>query len=275
MRRSGCSAIAAVLVITAVTAAFASAPAPPAAHAPAPATKAADAHAAPKAAAPAVPKSAGPTAAPSLGRTAATLALARLMGGNERFAAGRPTHPHQETAYRKELAAGQKPRAIVLSCADSRVPPEIVFDQGLGDVFVVRVAGQVLDAATVSSIEYAVEHLGAPLVVVMGHHACGAVKAALTVARGSAGSPDLERLLDGIRPGVRNLGDASAKDRLLDQAVRANVDAQLAGLLHRSALVREHAEAGKITVVPAVYKLESGRVEFWDAPIHQASATRH
>jgi carbonic anhydrase len=209
---------------------------------------------------------------PQFTRASATIALAHLMNGNERFAGGRTEHPRQGAAVRRELAAGQHPRAIVLSCADSRVPPEIVFDQGLGDLFVVRVAGNTLDAATVASIEYAVEHLEAPLIVVLGHHACGAVKAALTTEPKAAGSPDLERLLQTIGPAVRPYAAESAKSPTLDRAVRANVDASLLGLRRRSAIVRERADAGLLTLVPALYRLEDGRVEFWDAVEPQAGA---
>lgn len=167
------------------------------------------------------------------------------------------------------LAAGQKPQVVVLSCADSRVPPEIVFDQGLGDLFVVRVAGNTLDAATVASIEYAVEHLGALLVVVLGHQSCGAVQAALETPPKAAASPDLERLLAAIRPGIQQFLKGPG-DPLLDGAVRANVDASAAGLLRRSAIIRERAGSGLLTLVPAVYLIDSGRVEFWDAAATQA-----
>ncbi len=208
--------------------------------------------------------------APALSpRLAAVVTLADLIAGNGRFAKGRANHPHADGDRVRELAAGQKPRAIVLSCADSRVPPEIVFDQGLGDIFTVRVAGQVLDGSTTSSIEYAVEHLGASLIVVMGHHACGAVKAALTTAPGKAGSRDLDELLDAIRPAVRKFGAPQADDKMLDAPVRANVDAVAAGLTRRSAILRERVAREQLTILPAVYELATGTVSFWDysAPV--------
>jgi carbonic anhydrase len=141
-------------------------------------------------------------AAGGAARSSAVLSLASLIAGNERYAAGRAQHPRAAREDRQQLLAGQHPRAIVLACADSRVPPELVFDQGLGDLFVVRVAGEAVDAASVASIEYAIEHLGASLIVVLGHQSCGAVMAALTTPHGKAGSPDLDALLDEIRPGV-------------------------------------------------------------------------
>ena len=110
----------------------------------------------------------------------------RLLAGNRRFAAGRPRHPHQDPAYRESLVEAQHPIACVLGCADSRVPAELLFDQGLGDLFTVRAVGEVLDDAVVGSIEYAVEHLHAPLVVVLGHSGCGAVKAAIALTRGES-----------------------------------------------------------------------------------------
>src|SRR5207237_5372942 len=122
------------------------------------------------------------TVAPAVGKeTGAPLtpdqALSRLVAGNQRFVAHKPTHPHEDLARRHDLAGSQHPFAVVLSCSDSRLPPELVFDQGLGDLFVIRVAGNITDAAVIGSIEYAVEHLHAPLIVVLGHEKCGAVTA--------------------------------------------------------------------------------------------------
>lgn len=242
-------ALAAVIAAAGSAPAFAETP-----HAAAPA------HAAVRVASPAAHP---PVAATTNPRASAVNALAALIRGNDRFTAGKPVHPHQGAALRHELAGGQHPNVIVLSCADSRVPPELVFDQGFGDLFVVRAAGQVLDHATVASVEYAIEHLDVPLIVVLGHQACGAVKAALTVAPAAAGSDDLNFLVDAIRPGVAHAPQAS--DRLLDGAVRANVDAVVEGLLKRSAIVREHTQGGRLTVIPAIYLLKSGAVQMWDA----------
>lgn len=211
------------------------------------------------------PSAHGARSTPALSpRSAAVVTLADLIAGNGRFVRGKASHPHAGRDRLKELSVGQKPRVIVLSCADSRVPPEIVFDQGLGDIFTVRVAGQVLDGSTTSSIEYAVEHLGATLIVVMGHHGCGAVKAALTTASGKAGSRDLDELLDAIRPAVRKFGAPPADDKAFNAPVRANVDAVAAGLAKRSAIIRARVEREQLTIIPAVYELASGVVSFWD-----------
>jgi carbonic anhydrase len=196
----------------------------------------------------------------------AVTSLANLMQGNSRFVAGTLTHPHEDSGIRTALVSGQHPHAIVLSCSDSRVPPEVIFDQGLGDLFVVRAAGHVLDHATVASVEYAIEHLHAPLVLVLGHQGCGAVKTALTTAPEAAGSPDLKELVAAIRPAVAPFAAQSKSDPLMDKAVRANVEATLAALMKRSAIVRGHVAKGQLTVVPSIYELASGEVEMWDAP---------
>jgi carbonic anhydrase len=195
--------------------------------------------------------------------------LGELKAGNRRFIDGKLTHPRQDAARRKELAGGQAPSAIVLSCSDSRVPPELVFDKGLGELFTVRVAGNVVGMDAMASIEYAVEHLGARLIVVMGHESCGAVKAALTTPAGKgAGSPDLDGLVATIQG---NLGEgtdraiASADDKKLRRPVMRNVDAVAARLLSRSKVLRKRHEEGKVRIVPAVYSLETGAVEFWGA----------
>ncbi len=128
-------------------------------------------------------------------------AYANLIRGNERFITGNAKGEHRDAERRRELASVQKPFAIVLSCSDSRVPPELIFDQGLGDLFTIRVAGNVLGSAQVASIEYAVEHLGAKLILVMGHESCGAIKAALEpVSKKGSGSTDLDWLVGSIRP---------------------------------------------------------------------------
>jgi carbonic anhydrase len=190
--------------------------------------------------------------------------LAALEAGNARFVAGAAQHPAQDAAHREALTGGQKPEAIILSCSDSRVPPEIVFDRGLGELFVVRVAGNVLGVATMASIEYAVEHLGCSLIVVMGHESCGAVKTALTVAPDDAGSFDLGSLVAAIRPHVKDVKEAALADPTLAPAVKANVNG-VCGQLLRSPIVREHVERGAVKIVPALYHLGSGEVDFWDA----------
>ena len=192
-------------------------------------------------------------------------AFADLQAGNKRFMKGEPKHPDQQYALREKLVNGQRPPAIILSCSDSRVPPELVFDQGLGRVFTVRVAGNIIDPATVASIEYAVEHLDSKLIVVMGHEGCGAVKAALETPVGtSAGSRDLDTLLGAIRPNLGAERSAKGEGKTLRSAVKANVNAVAEDLMIRSKIVREHVNGGKVAIVPAVYSLESGLVDFWN-----------
>lgn len=194
-------------------------------------------------------------------------ALRLLKEGNGRTVAGAPKcEVDRGKETRKLLARGQKPHTIVLSCSDSRVPPELVFDQGLGRLFVIRVAGNVLSPPNVASIEYGVEHLGARLIVVMGHESCGAVKATLETPEGkSAGSPSLDALVASIRANLRStkLSAADREDRLLRAAVRANVDAVVKQLLVDSPLLKKLALSGEVVVVPAIYGLESGAVELW------------
>jgi carbonic anhydrase len=194
-------------------------------------------------------------------------AMKMLQDGNKRFVEGKATHAKQDVARRKELANGQKPHTIVLSCSDSRVPPELAFDQGLGELFVIRVAGNVLGAATVASIEYAVEHLGSKLIVVMGHHSCGAVKAAVAAKPGeSVGSPDLDTLVASIQPNLQITGRVPAgEEKTLATYVKQNVNGVVQDLRKRSTIVRKQLDGGKLRVVPAVYDLESGVVKFWDA----------
>jgi len=186
--------------------------------------------------------------------------LASLMEGNRRFVSGNLQHPAQTVERREELAKGQHPKAIVLSCSDSRVPPEILFDQGLGDIFVVRTAGEVAEPSAVASIEYAVEHLGANLIFVLGHTSCGAVKATLTTPEGtSAGSPNLDRLVSLIRPHVKGM-QHSPEDKRLEQPVHAHVDGVASDLLEASALLRHQVESEGVMMVKGVYDLDTGKV---------------
>jgi len=199
--------------------------------------------------------------------------LSDLKAGNQRFIDDQSQHTHQNSVRRKELIHGQKPGAIVLSCSDSRVPPEVIFDQGLGDIFTIRVAGNILGAATVASIEYAVEHLGTRLIVVMGHESCGAVSAALKTPVGkTAGSPDLDSLIstiqgnltpDGSGDGATRALASATTDKTLRQPVMRNVDAVVKSLKQRSRIVSHAIEEGKVQVVPAIYGLESGKVDFF------------
>lgn len=188
-------------------------------------------------------------------------ALSRLREGNERFRSGHLQHPDQGVSRLHEISSGQHPFAIVVSCSDSRVPPEIVFDEGLGDLFVVREAGHVADAATLGSIEYAVEHLHAHLVVVLGHENCGAVAAAADVITKNA-KPEghLVTLVDDIRPAIER--SQSGSGSLVARAVRANVDMVADNIRGSHPILFEHLAHGDVKVVGAVYDLKTGAIEW-------------
>jgi carbonic anhydrase len=207
---------------------------------------------------------AGPSSAASQDAgVAPAQALKRLEDGNRRFVAGASEECRQSEKARASLVEGQSPHTVVLSCSDSRVPPEMIFDQGLGQLFTVRVAGEVPDASAVASIEYAVEHLGARLILVLGHDSCGAVKAALAPrSKDGDGSADLDYLVGAIR-GHLKPEDAQGADKTLTAPVKRNVDAVAAELTARSAILKERLASGRIRIARGVYRLSSGRVEFW------------
>ena len=196
-----------------------------------------------------------------------TQALENLKVGNKRFVDGKPQHAVADTNKRKELASGRHSSTVVLSCSDSPVPPELVFDKGLGELFNVSVEGNVLGAATVASIEYAIEHLDAKLVVILGHESCDAVKAAISTPMGkSAGSPDLDSLISTLKPGLRDVRrDLASDDKMLRRPVMANIDAVGSRLLLRSRIVRNRVKEGKLAVVYGIYGQDSGLVDFWHA----------
>lgn len=184
--------------------------------------------------------------------------LKALLTGNERFVAGTATRPRAGYARRAELVKGQHPAAAVIGCADSRVAPELLFDQGLGDLFVVRVAGNVAEPGVVGSVEYAAEHLGTPLVVVLGHEGCGAVKSTLD---GAGEEGNLGSLVKDIRPAVASACQpASPSCDALHEGVHLNARAQAKNMLERSPLLRHLVAAGKVRVVAATYDLASGKV---------------
>ena len=190
-------------------------------------------------------------------------ALERLRDGNRRFAAG--TSNRNETdvlAHLAELQSGQTPFAIVLACSDSRVPVEMVFDQGLGDLFVIRVAGNVVAPSQVGSVEYAAAQLGTKLVVVLGHSNCGAVDATLKELRREQEhrSPNLRAIVDRIRPAIEPLIDAEGHVDL-QEAVVANVRQSVARLKNGSLILEQLIESGELTVVGAEYSIESGEVK--------------
>jgi len=191
-------------------------------------------------------------------------AMKRLRAGNERFAQGRTRHAHESADWRKHLVGEQKPIATILGCSDSRVPPELVFDQGFGDLFVIRVAGNVVAADVVGSIAYAALHLGTPLFVVMGHAECGAVTAALDAKLKKAKEPErIEALLKLIEPGLKDLDPTLPAAARLGGAVEANVRwsvRQLADL----PLAGGEVAGRRVTIVGAVYDLATGKVRFLD-----------
>ena len=181
-------------------------------------------------------------------------ALARLLAGNKRFVEGKPTRPHQDTARRAELAKGQSPIAVIMSCSDSRVPPELVFDQGLGDLFVVRLAGEVVDDDGVGSIEYAVEHLGVRFVLVLGHDRCGAVDAAL---KGST-EGHIKNLVDAIRPAVEKAKGAAGDP--VRNAVEANVRLVVEELKTSKPILAAMVAEKGLKIMGARYDVETGVV---------------
>lgn len=187
-----------------------------------------------------------------------------LQAGNQRFSSNQPKYPMQDDKTKNDVANGQKPHTIVLSCSDSRVPPELVFDQGLGQLFVVRTAGHVPDSAAIASIEYAIEHLGARLLLVMGHESCGAVKAALTTPKGqTAGSPDLDRLVQVIKPGVTDyLSTYNASDKTMRPAVQSNVAAMARLMVQKSKIIREAFLKQRLLLAQGVYSLNTRKVDF-------------
>jgi len=187
-------------------------------------------------------------------------ALNRLMDGNARYISGELEHPNTSIARRDSLASGQAPFAVIVTCADSRVVPELMFDQGLGDLFVIRVAGNIVDDAVIGSIEYAVAHLGVNLVMMLGHQSCGAVGAAV------AGQPTgdfIDALIAAIAPAVDAVRDSDGD--LLDNAIRANAQQSSSQLTERSTtVVGPGVAAGKVNVVPAYYALSDGSVSLVD-----------
>jgi carbonic anhydrase len=188
-------------------------------------------------------------------------ALASLLAGNARFVAGRSLRHDYAVERRRSLLPGWKPMAAILSCADSRVPPEIVFDQGLGSLYAVRAAGNVVDAVGLGSIEFAADALGVPLIVVLGHGGCRAMRVALAKGRPRGSIGAILRRLSGAAGMARSIGGHGKGDHLLDLAVRLNVGMVAAGLVARSPILRRLAGRGRVRIVKAVYDLNSGRVE--------------
>ncbi len=185
-----------------------------------------------------------------------TEALTQLMAGNERYVAAQTDHPHQDAARRAELSGGQNPFAIILGCSDSRVPPEVIFDQGLGDLFIIRVAGNVVDNVVLGSIEYAAEHLRTPLIMVLGHSKCGAVSA--TVAGGKL-EGHLPSLAQPIQPAV-DRAKAQEGD-LINNSIRENALMVADQLRSSEPVLAKLVKSGKLKVIAARYDLDEGKVD--------------
>ncbi len=196
-------------------------------------------------------------------------ALERLRIGNERFVANESTLDIT-SARRRELSKGQEPYAIVLGCADSRVPTEVVFDQGLGELFVIRVAGNIVQPSQIGSVEFAAQHFGTRLVVVLGHTGCDAIAASIDELRRPEGdqSANMAAIVSRIRPAVEGLIDQidpiDDKVELEHHAVRENVRYQAEALRHGSTIVEYLVDRGDLVIVGAEYDLESGVVDFFD-----------
>lgn len=187
------------------------------------------------------------------------LALERLLAGNQRFAANIAKDPNHSAARRMMVAGGQKPFATIFSCVDSRVPPELVFDRGLGDLFVIRTAGHVIDNAVLGSLEFGVAELGIPLLMVLGHEKCGAVKATVEAVEQQMTAPaQIGTLVEAITPAVI-AAQAQAGDRL-DNAVRANTMLVVEQLLN-TPILTEAVANGQLLIVGARYDLDTGVVE--------------
>lgn len=183
-------------------------------------------------------------------------ALATLMAGNKQYAAAKLNHPNQTVKRREELVKGQHPFAVILSCSDSRVPPEVIFDQGLGDLFIIRVAGNVVDDIALGSIEYAAEHLGTPLVMVLGHEKCGAITA--TVEGGKAPG-HIDAVVQALKPAVEKVKDQPGDK--VENAVKANIGLIVEQLKISKPILAELVKEGKLKIVGARYDLDTGLVD--------------
>ena len=181
--------------------------------------------------------------------------LTRLEVGNSRFVADKLDGQLQDSSRREDLTSGQEPYAIILSCADSRVVPELAFDTGLGELFTVRVAGNVANSSSIASIEYAVAHLKTKVIVVMGHQSCGAVGAAI---QGGDNGNNLNHLLSFITPAVDQCKGHSDANEVVKKNAKINAE----GLIKNSPIISQAVESGQVKIVPAYYNLDSGKVDF-------------
>ena len=186
--------------------------------------------------------------------------ISKLKEGNGRYTNGNPQHPRQTIERRAELAKGQHPFAIIVSCSDSRVPPEIIFDQGLGDLYVIRVAGNVIDGHSLGSIEYAIEYLGVRVIAVVGHQSCRAVQAAKeTIAANGKAPGHIQSLVTAIQPAV----EASAKADL-ETTIKANIRNVVQALRSSMPFLKAKVDAGVLQIIGGYYSLETGVVTFLD-----------
>jgi carbonic anhydrase len=182
--------------------------------------------------------------------------LKKLLDGNKRCVANKQQNPRQDARRRKEVSKGQKPFAVIVGCSDSRIPPELIFDQGLGDLFVVRLAGNIVDALALGSIEYAVEHLDTKLVVVLGHGKCGAVTAA---TKGPDAPGHVGAIVKAIQPAVKKVQKMPGD--LVDNAIRANASLVVNRIKSSKPILAEMVNKGEIEVIGAYYNIETGAVE--------------
>jgi carbonic anhydrase len=201
-------------------------------------------------------------------------AFSKLMDGNKKFVSGSVTQPDLSDARRKELTGGQRPVAIVVTCSDSRVAPEHIFNQGLGDIFVIRVAGNVLDPVALGSIEYAAEHLHTPLLVLMGHEKCGAVTAAVE----AKGKPEgnIGAIVAKILPAVRKAKlQGGGEDEIVAKAIKMNVFQSYEDMLKNSPVLKHMIAKGELKVVESLYHLGTGEVEILKTEAMVPAAAEH
>ena len=185
-------------------------------------------------------------------------ALEKLVQGNKRFVELEQKHPDEDKKRRKEMLKGQHPFVVILSCSDSRVPPELIFDQGLGDIFEIRNAGNVLNDHVIGSIEYAVMHCGVKLIVIMGHQDCGAINATLS---GISETKYIQALEDSIQPAVENC-KAKGLEINSDNVVKAHVMQDIEELMEQDVELVKYMKEHNVKIVPAYYHLDSGKVDF-------------
>ena len=185
-------------------------------------------------------------------------ALEKLIQGNKRFVELEQKHPDEDKKRRKEMLKGQHPFVVILSCSDSRVPPELIFDQGLGDIFEIRNAGNVLDDHVIGSIEYAVMHCGVKLIVIMGHQDCGAIAATLS---GVSETKYIKSLEDSIQPAVENCKKKGVEVNS-DNVVKEHVMQDINELLTQDSELVKYMKEHNVQIIPAYYHLDSGKVDF-------------